>query len=774
MLGLVLVQRDAELAAIERHLAASAGGDGGVLLLEGPAGIGKTALLQVALDHARRLDLAVLAARGGELERAAAWGVARELLQPALARLDPEHSGRLFHGPAAPAAAVFGAGAGDDLEGPDQAFRVAHALTWLVLDLAERQPLALAVDDAHWADIPSLRWLAFLARRLHGVPALVLIAARPAETSSDRALQDLATAGGIVRPSALGRAGVTSVVAAYYGAQPEADFASACYDATGGNPFLLNELLRQASAEGLAPVRAAADSVRNLQPEAVRRAVVLRLERLMRGALDLARAVAVLGDGVAPSTAGALAELDDQTVLAAVDALTRTEILADAPDLRFSHPLVRSAVYEDIAPARRAIWHRQAAELLARRGVRVEAVAAQLTVAERVGDRWAVERLLEASRAARQRGAPEAARDLAARALAEPPPADLRATTLEELGAAELGTGDAAGGMAHLDEALGVAETDAQRGSLALRLGQTLHVLGEFPEATRVLAMQLDRLPADAEPDLHRALESELIATALEVPATLDLMQERLDSLLARHRGPVLELDAPVLSLLGLVAVGQGRVAEGLVFAREALARRAAVAQGLPATVAFAATALRLADRLEEALVIWNAEIEDARARSAPLRLAWASDNRAMVLLRLARVAEAEADARTAVELQEALFPHPMPAPLGTHAETLLETAATGEAHQLIDRAALDDVDRDAAISGEPLRVRARLRAEKGDLAGALGDLERVARLAERYAAANPAAMPWRAQTALVRRCPGRCPSGARARRRGDRDGASM
>jgi DNA-binding NarL/FixJ family response regulator len=445
-----------------------------------------------------------------------------------------------------------------------------------------------------------------------------------------------------------------------------------------------------------------------------------------------------------------LAGLPEQAVSAVADALTAAEIFARDPELRFVHPLVRAALYDDIAPARRAVSHRQAAAMLAQRGARDSAIAAQLLPAERTGDRWAVAQLISAASAARRRGAPEAAREMAARALAEPPPTDLRSATLEELGFAELDVGDPAG-VGHLHEALAVAPAGAPRGHMALRLGQALHGVGEFAGAIRVLATSLDQLSADVEPQLHRALESELIVQALQSPASLDLMQQRLETALAAHAGSLLELDTPLVSLLGLLAIQNGRVEEGLQLARQALSRRAAVAQGIPITVAYGATALRLADQLEEALATWNSEVEDARRQSAPLRLAWASDNRAMVLLRLGRVVAAEADARTAVELQEALFPRPMATPLGTHAETLLETAAPAEAHALMARAALDEPDHDVAISGEPLRVRARLRAEAGDLVGALSDLERIARLAGRYATGNPAAMPWRAQTALVR-----------------------
>jgi ABC-type nitrate/sulfonate/bicarbonate transport system ATPase subunit len=86
----VLVQREEELGAIEGWLNGVKEGEGGVALLEGPAGIGKTALLRAVAERAEDIGLSVLHARGGQFERSAAWAVARELLLPGLAALDCE------------------------------------------------------------------------------------------------------------------------------------------------------------------------------------------------------------------------------------------------------------------------------------------------------------------------------------------------------------------------------------------------------------------------------------------------------------------------------------------------------------------------------------------------------------------------------------------------------------------------------------------------------------------------------------------------------------
>jgi AAA ATPase-like protein len=530
----MLVQRDDELEAVQRHLAAAIGGEGGVLVFEGPAGIGKTVLLRAARKRAADAGLAVLQASGGELERAAAWAVARELLQPAVARLEPDVRDVVLQGPAADSAAILGSSPAEDREDPDQAFRVAHALTWVVVGLSEQRPLLLVVDDAHWADAASLRWLLFLARRLEGVSVLVIVATRPAQPSTEHALEALLTCATVLRPCPLGVEAVAEVVSARLGRPSETEFAHACYQVSGGNPYLLNELLHEAIADGLEPVSEASDSVRNLRPASVRRAIVLRLARLDPAALEVARAVVILGDGAAPSTAGALAELPVREVAGAADRLMSTGILADDPQLRFAHPLLRAAVYDDIPAARRALDHRRAARLLAERGGSAAAVGGQLVSAERTGDAWVVERLMEASRSARLEGAPEVARELAARALAEPPADDQRATVLEQLGTAELDLSDSSG-VPHLREALDAAPSAEHRGRVALRLARALHDRGHYSQGTRVLEAALDGLSPEAQPELYRSLEGQLVLAATSDPKTVEIARQRIGMALARR-----------------------------------------------------------------------------------------------------------------------------------------------------------------------------------------------------------------------------------------------
>ena len=164
-----LFERGRELEELAACLERGAAGHGGLVVVEGPAGIGKSRLLGAARARAAG-SMRVLTARGSELEGEFAFGVVRQLFEAELAA--PERRRALLAGAAAPAAAVFGEP--DAGSGGGASFASLHGLFWLVLNLAEERPLLLAVDDLHWCDRPSLLFLAYLARRLESQPVVLL------------------------------------------------------------------------------------------------------------------------------------------------------------------------------------------------------------------------------------------------------------------------------------------------------------------------------------------------------------------------------------------------------------------------------------------------------------------------------------------------------------------------------------------------------------------------------------------------------------------------
>src|SRR3954470_14147502 len=182
--GASLLERDAELELIGDSIARASAGEGGLVVVEGDAGVGKTELLRAAAALGYEAGLHVMRGRGSELDRAFAFGVVRQLLEREVAAA-PE----LLTGGAEPAEAVFAA-AGGAARAEEGLFASLQGLDWLVATLAARKPLLLLADDVHWADSASLRWLVFLAERVEDVRALVVAATRPAEPGADQELLD--------------------------------------------------------------------------------------------------------------------------------------------------------------------------------------------------------------------------------------------------------------------------------------------------------------------------------------------------------------------------------------------------------------------------------------------------------------------------------------------------------------------------------------------------------------------------------------------------------
>ena len=155
-----------ELAALDKAIGETRTARGGLVVIEGPPGIGKTSLL--AEGRAAASGFSLLHARGSELESAFSFGVVRQLFEPAISRASSEGEATLFEGAAGHAGRLFRDDLENALANEDVAFSLLHGLYWLTLNLAESQPLVIAIDDLQWADAPSLRWLSYLARRIEG------------------------------------------------------------------------------------------------------------------------------------------------------------------------------------------------------------------------------------------------------------------------------------------------------------------------------------------------------------------------------------------------------------------------------------------------------------------------------------------------------------------------------------------------------------------------------------------------------------------------------
>ena len=189
----VLLERNLELAQIDSALAEASNGSGKLVVVEGRAGTGKTALVDAVRDVADANGMRVVRARATELESGFAWGVVRQLFEPILFAETQDELDELLQGDAALAAALLGLPGAPPLHSKvdqpgDPSFVILHGLYWLLASLSAQRPVLVIVDDLHWADGASLRYLAFLLTRLSELRVAVLLVARTGAAGTDEKL----------------------------------------------------------------------------------------------------------------------------------------------------------------------------------------------------------------------------------------------------------------------------------------------------------------------------------------------------------------------------------------------------------------------------------------------------------------------------------------------------------------------------------------------------------------------------------------------------------
>jgi DNA-binding NarL/FixJ family response regulator/transposase-like protein len=521
-----LLERSEQRASIEDALHRARDGDGGVLFIEGAAGIGKSRLLQ-ELRQLAGPGQRVLYARASELERGFAFGVVRQLFE-AIVR-DPELGPVACAGAAAAARDIFEETPSED---HTASFALLHGLYWLTLNLAEHGPVILAIDDLHWCDASSLRFLAYLGRRLEGTPILIGATTRPLPPASTDAepLAELLSEPRAVQlfPQALSEGAAAELLATQLGAAVDPAFAAACFAATDGNPLMLRQLARSLQAEGTTPVAANAAGVRRVAHRALSRTVLARVGRYSAAALQVARAAAVLGDWCTVQQVAELAELKPPAVATAWSDLVDAEVLR-REGLGFVHALVRDAIYFDMLEPDRAALHLRAARVLAEEGASVERIASQLELAPRTGDPWITEIEIQAGDAAQRRGSPEAAARHLRRALDEPPPAERRTEVISKLAEVSFDVdGDTA--IVLLRELIELQPDLQSRAPIGIRLVQALALSDQWDEADR-LCRESEARYGDQDDDVRAILQSVRAAATFfgaDDPGALDnLVQYR-------------------------------------------------------------------------------------------------------------------------------------------------------------------------------------------------------------------------------------------------------
>ena len=729
---------------LEGALAGARVGEGRVIVVEAPAGCGKTALLSAAKREA--VGFRSLTGRGGEFERAAGFGVVRDLYGGAIATDAPE---RMLTGAAQLAKPLLIA---DRTSVPTlDAATLHHGLYWLTANLALEQPLLLAVDDTQWADVASLRYLEYLAARLEAIACVLLLAWRPGEADSDDGfvgrILDLAPAIRVA-PRPLSRAGAGTLIRSRLSVDVSDDLVVRCHTASAGNPFLLHELagaIEETSAAGdqqsvldwlaVPAGHTTSDGV----PERLIRIVGARLSRLPEPARAVAEALAVLGPGAALRHAAGVAGLSAQDAARGADALAAADLIRPRARIEFVHPLLRRAIYDMQPPSQRAQAHARAARLLAAEHADSEVVGGHLLAAPAGGDDTVVAALVTAADTARNRGAPAAAVSYLRRALDEPPSVEDRVRVLRALGNAQVQTGER-DAIVNLRDARARSNDPAQRLEIALEIAHA--AMGFGPTGIDGVINELSAALAEADScDGTRDHETAMLAHTLLLGATVPTASPRWRAFV----GP-----ARRLYERGVEGVGRRGLAAALAFtgvwsnqpvdAVRCMALHAlgddddydqTLAAGWQMTWACVALAVggewSLAERrLAQAIVSGQQRGSQRVVRNA----LWA---RLAVRALRGDLAGAESDGRQALELHDDPTRHPvMLVMFAFHlVEVLLDRRSPQDAQALLDELAIDEGEHEA-IDAQMLCARARLRLVQGRQAEAVDDAERARRILAR------------------------------------------
>ncbi|MES4908409.1 MULTISPECIES: AAA family ATPase [unclassified Streptomyces] len=757
-----LIGRDAELAALRGHAEAARSGRAGLVILSGPAGIGKTTVLHAFVNGGACQGMTVLHGRCGEVVTNAGYGGVRALfgglgLTEAGDEGAPESP--LLKGSARRALPALRPAPGEEEPGSAATvYPVLHGLYWLTVNLTARGPLVLVLDDAHWCDERSLRWIDFLLRRADDLPLLVVLAQRTgAEPAAPGALADIAAQprSTAIRLEPLTDEGVREMVRRVFptpGHLLDTAFVERAAAVSGGNPLMLAKLLGELRSMGASPDEKSLGAVAEVGQGVLTLSVRALMGRLSPWVRDVATAIAVLGevDSKQAEHVGALAGVPVALVEEAVAALRQAEVVAaDRVDL--AHDVVRSAVLDWSATEELGELRARAALLLSDAGRPAEEVAGQLLLVPVVDQPWMRRVLREAAAGAETRGAPEAAVRYLYRVLeSEPHSVSARAQLARSL--AEINPPEA---IALLEEALALAEDVRVRATLAVQLGLACLTVQRAPAAVRVLGEVLDALEAElgSDPDpvdreLRALVQSVLLITGCDEKATIAAVRGRF----ARMAAPAGDTPAQrqTLAMMSVLTAMDGRSAERAVRQARRAQRAADAATGtLP--LIFSAFTLGLADDVRGSLEALDRALRYSQENAAVWTYVLGLSTRSVMLHAMGEIADALADAQTAVEIiAEERWSGHVTMPQTALATALVDRGEPERAEELLERIARPNLDGFVMEYHWYLMARARARWALGDGETALGLLLDCGRSLEETGITNPAFVPWWAEAACL------------------------
>ena len=746
-----LLERAGERQALDEAIGQAAQGLGGLVVIEGPAGIGKSSLLMEAREAAELKSLRLLRSSGSPLEQELSFGVVLQLFGGILAQATDTERSELLDGAAALAGPLFeqarpGHPAGGD--GPENpTLSILHGLHWLTANLALRGPLLVEVDDAHQCDAPSLRFLHYLAQRIADQPVAIVLAVRSGERLDGEGAQALSELRAherarVLEPSALSGEAAFSVVRESF---PEADeeFCRACAQASAGNPFYLRSLLLALQADEAQASAASAQRISKLGARAVARSVLTRFARLPPGVRSLADACSVLGEGCSLDEAAGLGGLERGDAVVAADALAAAQTLSPGEPLSFVHPVVREALYQELPPARRAALHLQAAELLRERSP--EAASAHLLLAQRGGGQWVVDLLAEAAGRAAERGAPDAAARLYARALEEPACGPARGDLLFGLGLAQTAAGDPSGGD-RIIEAAGLLAEPVARAGVLMNMARLLAFRARFGESARIFARAGEELSdaGDALPEAAEMLRiwaragyalagTRDVASCKEARLTLAGLSERDD----------LESDAIGRSVLGFEGIERIHAARP---AEQALAPVMRLASAEPTddptdviSYGIVSIALALCGEVTAAGDVFSRIAEIVKRRGSELEAISLAYVSMIGDYQRGDLAAAMSNALTVTDGRRHGFAAGLATSYAVICRGYLDRGENDEAAAAIEQGLAEANRADEFLAPFALEARAAVRLGGGDLDGAVEDFLEAGRQLEERGIRNPA-----------------------------------